>query len=90
MRAFGIVGGGATLAFGGAITAVQFLTAVGLGIGKHAYFILSIDLSIAGGLGVGANFLAQSMCTTPYCTATSGQCCLLVTTMNGLQCPDSC
>jgi len=75
VRAFGIIGGGAALAFVGAAAGVQTLAAVGLGV---------------GGLGVGGTVLAQTMCAPPYCTANSGQCCFLAPSLNGLQCPDSC
>ena len=90
MRAFGIIGGGASLAFVGAITAIQTFAAVGLGIGKYLCLKSKFKSFIAGSLGVGGNYLARTLCATPYCKASSGQCCLLVTTMNGLQCPDSC
>ena len=44
-----------------------------------------------GVAGVAGNMVAQSMCTPPYCTATSLQCCLLGFNSFGVPtCPDSC
>jgi len=80
VRAFGIIGGGAALAFVGAAAGIQLLAPAAMGIG---------GLGVAG---VGGNMLLQSTCTTPYCTTPSGQCCLLTmpSLVGGLQCPDRC
>jgi len=79
VRAFGIVGGGAVLAsvaFLGGLGVLAPLAGVGVAVGVGA---------VGGGLMV-----AQSMCATPYCETTSGQCCLLVFSVNGLVCPTLC
>ena len=87
------------MAFVGAgLAGTQVLTfaAVGLGVlGRSNHSCLIDTFSwlpfLSGAGGVGANMIAQSMCTTPYCTALSGQCCLLVLALpTGLQCPESC
>ena len=45
-----------------------------------------------GLLGVGGAgwMITQEMCITPYCQALSGQCCLVVFSLNGIVCPQSC
>jgi len=79
VRAFGVIGGGALLAFSGALSGIQFLGTAAAGLGA------------VGVAGVGGNAVANMMCFTPYCRARSGECCLLVPNLsNGFECPDSC
>jgi hypothetical protein len=79
VRAFGVIGGGAALAFAGALSGVQLLGPAAAGLGA------------VGIAGVGGNAVAEMMCVTPYCRARSGQCCLITPTLtNLLGCPDSC
>ena len=47
VRAFGIIGGGAALAFAGALSGIQFLGAGGLGLGGLGnYNYISLELTI--------------------------------------------
>jgi len=79
VRAFGIIGGGATLAFLGTTGILSSITPFAVGLGA---------LGVAG---VGGSMFLQSTCTGPlFCRAISGQCCLIVPSLAGAQCPDVC
>lgn len=45
-----------------------------------------------GAVGVGVTMMmAQSMCAAPfYCNTSSGMCCLVVFSLNGIVCPTDC
>ena len=43
--------------------------------------------TLVGGAGL---MITQEMCITPFCQALAGQCCLLVFSLNGIVCPQSC
>ena len=46
---------------------------------------------MAGAAGVGGSMLLQSSCLGPFfCRAVSGRCCLVVLSINGPVCPDTC
>jgi len=77
VRAFGIIGGGAALAFLGAASGLSILGPVA-------------GVAGVGAVGVaGVGMMAQAMCMTPFCSV-QGQCCLLVLGTNGLVCPSNC
>jgi len=77
VRAFGIIGGGAALAFLGAASGLSILGPVA-------------GVAGVGAVGVaGVGMMAQAMCITPFCSV-QGQCCLVLQGTNGLVCPDSC
>lgn len=77
VRSFGIIGAGAVLFAGTAITGIQTLAAVGLGLGTA---------TLAGG-----GIATRASCSPPYCVARSGQCCLLGPGRRGrIVCPRSC
>merc|ERR1719222_593874 len=63
VKGFGIIGGGAVLFSASALAGQTILPLLGLG-------------AAAAALGGGAA-VTRAMCTTPFCTAQSGQCCLL-------------
>ena len=92
VRGLGIIGGGAPLAFAAAAGGIQTLAMAGLGIGNlyPFLFLLFMHSLNPGGLGLGGNFFAQSMCIVPYCRSRSNQCCLFVITITGLRCPQRC
>lgn len=75
VRAFGVIGGGAVLAFAGG--------AAGLGLlGPVA------GAGVIGALGIAGSW---GLCLAPlFCRVASGQCCLIVNSPGGLLCPDSC
>ena len=94
MRAFGIIGGGALLAFASAgFGGLGLLGPVaGVGVLGNIHTTLPyIYIIITGALGIGGSMVAQSMCLGPlYCTTVQGQCCLLVNSLSGLLCPTFC
>ena len=73
------------VAGGAAVFAAASLTAV-------TSFVPPLLPGLVGVAGLGAvALLSQQQCIGPlYCTASSGQCCLLVISNRGLQCPTSC
>lgn len=77
IRAFGVIGGGAVLAF-----------AAGVGglLGNLA------GAGALGAAGVGGSLLlAQNMCAAPFfCNSPSGKCCIVTFSINGVGCPDTC
>ena len=92
MRAFGIIGGGAALAFASVLGVLGPIAGVGA-VGNIRTILICIYYTyhiITGAVGLGGSMVAQAMCFTPYCRAVGGQCCLLTGDVNGLVCPDTC
>ena len=95
MRAFGVVGGGAVLAFTAGLGGLALLTPLtGLaGVGALGNIKLKNQLSnmllviCPGLLGLGDG---AALCMGPLFCRTQGEWCLIVTTSNGLVCPTFC
>jgi len=76
VKGFGIIGGGAVLFSASALAGQTILPFLGLG-------------AVATTIGGGA--VTRAMCSTPWCTSRSGQCCLLMLSRRGRAiCPRSC
>lgn len=74
VRGLGVVGGGAVLFAASPLAVQSVLPFLGLGIGTAAT----------------GTVLTRAMCLAPFCSAQSGQCCLLISTRRGPRCPRSC
>ena len=98
MRAFGVIGGGAALAFLGATagqTLIQAGVLGGLGVAgmqtiiSSFYMLTMMSIISSGAAGVGVMMMGE--CSGPLmCTAQSGQCCTVIFTSTSITCPASC
>jgi len=81
VRAFGIIGGGATLA---AVSTISTLSTL-------PFVLPAATAAVVGAAGVGGSMLVAQNCLGPFfCTSVSGRCCLIVFGINGFTCPDTC
>jgi len=95
VRGIGIIGGGALIAAAAATGSVGIAPLAVAGLGNQfldegtsisdTYFIM-----FTGALGIGGAGFVRVNCMTPFCRTSAGQCCLIVQTESGLQCPSSC
>ena len=64
----------------------KFFTDLSDDTSLHAYKLISGTLGVGWGL-----MMAQTMCAGPFfCKTLSGKCCVVVFSINGLVCPDTC
>ena len=86
VQSLGIIGGGALLLAASGFSGVSTLLAAGGDRGASP----DLPAGVGGAAVAGGAVVTRAMCTTPFCSAASGQCCLLIGSNRGVVCPRSC
>ena len=86
VQSLGVIGGGALLLAASGLSGVSTLVAAGGDRGASP----DLPAGVGGAAVAGGAVVTRAMCTTPFCSAASGQCCLLIGSNRGVVCPRSC
>ena len=86
VQGLGVLGGGALLLAASGFSGVSTLLAAGGDRGASP----DLPAGVGGAAVAGGAVVTRAMCTTPFCSAASGQCCLLIGSNRGVVCPRSC